>query len=813
MKRLLSLILIYIIALYSSAPFVYADESKYTSGSEYNTSADYATREQAISRFIKTVGISRFSTDHKILDKFRDSSKISYPYTDEMSAAVYSGLINGYEDGTLRPQESITRIEALVILNRALSHTDLSSRYNIQFSDTPDWASKQVTRLASAGIIKGYGDGRLGADDFLTPEQVDLICDRISHFAGPSGDFYTYVNSQWLDSNAPLNGLGIISDNVNLSAQSVNRISDIIFSLYRRHYNNGENFAEDSDESRIISFYSAAANQALRDKIGFSPIAGYLSDIDEIKTSDELLSVMARLEKCGFVTLMPLTLTTNVYDSSSYTLSLSACYVGLSKEYRTGSSAEENRNYYIEYIAKLLELSGDPSPVKTAEMAADVCRDISSGNNGGSDNKSAEVLSISDFAKLTPETDIKKYLKNLGFDKAKTVMLYNKAYPVLASKYMTDKSLDCAKAYLKASVLDTTAEYLTTESFNARQQFHNKLDGTNFNYIPSDYAIELVSKTMGWELGKMYVDTYLPEYTKAAIEEMTQKIIDKYEELINSCTRMNPQTRANAVKKLKSIKINAAAPDDFDSCINRSYHMRPVEDGGNLMEYMIECAKSVHLRDENRLNSGKKAVRNTWSLYPQDVNAMYDPQTNCITIPAGILQQPYFDLNASYEENLGGIGTVIAHEISHAFDSIGSAFDENGSLKSWWTENDRMAFAALCEKTINEYDGLSVGKGRVDGKLTLNENLSDIAGMSCMLSLVGSDESALERFFCSYAKIWRTNMSDDTAAFMLANDVHAPSKIRVNRVLSNFDIFINHYGIKEGDGMYIPPEKRINFWK
>lgn len=142
MKRLLSLIMTLMIALCSSAPFVYANEGKYTSGSGYNAYEGYATREQAVSCFIKAVGIDRFRSDRKILDKFSDKSKVSYPYIEEMSAAVYSGLINGYEDGTLRPQEPIKRIEALVILSRALSHTDLSARYDTGFSDTPKWASK-----------------------------------------------------------------------------------------------------------------------------------------------------------------------------------------------------------------------------------------------------------------------------------------------------------------------------------------------------------------------------------------------------------------------------------------------------------------------------------------------------------------------------------------------------------------------------------------------------------------------------------------------------------------------------------------------
>lgn len=815
MKRLLSLIMTLMIALCSSAPFVYANEGKYTSGSGYNAYEGYATREQAVSCFIKAVGIDRFRSDRKILDKFSDKSKVSYPYIEEMSAAVYSGLINGYEDGTLRPQEPIKRIEALVILSRALSHTDLSARYDTSFSDTPKWASKQVNRLAAAGIIQGYGDGRLGADDFLTLEQVNMICGRIGHFTGPTGDFYTYVNSEWLNSTELSSGESVVSDINKLSQDTNRRIGDIIFSLYRKHYNDGKKFDRDSDEFRIISVYSAAANQGYRDKIGFEPIKKYISDIDGAKTAEELLTVMAELEKCGFTTLLPLGLDTNIYDSSSYTLSLSHSYTGIGSAMWESDSADKYEQYYIDYIEALLTLIGDSDPSNSAEKAAGVCKKLSAAVSGGKVSIDTEttVYSVNDFERLVSEINITKYLKALGFEKAKTIMVYNKKYPQAVSEYLTDKSLGEAKAYLKASLLDSTSAYLTTASFNARQDYYNKLYGTKSNFIPSDYAVGAVQSFMGWELGRLYVNMYLPEYIKSSVEDMTQKIINEYEKLINSCTRMTPQTRLNAVKKLKAITVNAAFPDDFDRYIDKSYSIRPIEEGGSLVEYMTESSKSYHSFCEDVINKGSKATSKGWTIYPQTVNAMYDPTSNSITIPAAILQQPYYDSTASFEENLGGIGTVIAHEISHAFDSLGSQFDENGNVKNWWSDSDRTAFESLCRQTADEYSDISVDGVKVNGDLTLDENLADLAGMSCILGLVGKDNPNLESLFRSYARLWRTKMTDDYARLSRISDVHSPPKVRVNRVLSNFDIFLNFYDVKEGDGMFVPADKRINFWK
>lgn len=814
MKRFLSKLISMIIALCLSAPFVYASDNKYTAGGKIETYSALAAREQAVSCFVKAVGLDKLHTDRKILDNFSDKSKISYPYIEDMATAVFSGLICGYDDGTIKPQDPIKRIEALVILNRALSHTDLSNIYDTKFTDIPDWASTQVNRLASAGIIQGYGDGRLGANDYLTLEQVNIICSRIGHFTGPTGDFYTYANSGWLGSAELSNGEQFTSDITRLTAETNRRIEEIVFSLYKKHYGSGEKFKTDSDEFKIISVYSAAANQGYRDKLSYEPIKQYLSDIDSIKNTDELLTVMANLEKSGFSTLLPLSLDRNIYNASVYTLSVTPIYVGISNEMRGREDSYKYEESYIDYLKTLFSLVGEKDADTSAKYAAEVCAAFAKASDTRSYDihKIASVYKIKDFVKLMPKVNIEKYLKESGFEKAKTIMLYNADFPETAQVYLSDKNLELSKAYLKASVLDSSAAYLSSDFFDAQVKFRNKIYGRNDNPIPSDYAMDAVQKLMGWELGKLYVEMYLPEYVKNEVKDMTDSIIDEYERLIDSSLRMSPQTRANAIKKLKSLTINIAFPDDFDDYTG-SFTLQPIEDGGNLMGYITESAKSLHASCEVAISNGGEAPPMGFTLYPQTVNAIYDPASNSITVPAGILQPPYFDFSASYEENLGGIGMVIAHEISHAFDSTGSQFDEKGSLNSWWTPADRLAFENLCKKTVEEFNAITVGKDKVSGSLTLDENLADIAGMSCILSMLGNDNPNLESFFLSYAKSQRSKMSDEYTAISLKSDVHSPPKVRINRVLSNFDVFLDYYDIKEGDGMFIPSVKRINFWK
>lgn len=818
MKRIISIFIAMVITLFSAAPFVFADEDRFTASTDEVASSDFATREQAIACFIRAVGIERFKTDPSILDKFSDKTKVSFALRDDMSAAVYSGLIGGYEDNTLRPQSPITRIEALVILSRALSRTELTENNPVEFSDTPHWAKNQIDRLSAAGIVKGYGDGTIGARDLLTPEQVNILCDRITALTGPAGNFYNYVNEEWLE-NAAKSTVPIQSGMNSLSQTISSQLTDIIFSLYRRCYNDGEEFEENSAERRIITVYSAAANQGFRDKIGLSPINSLLDTIDSSKSLDELIEVMAELERSGFPTLLSVSADTNPYNSSEYLLSLAEVYLGAGSALLTGADADKNLEAYRSYTEKLFLLSGESAEAaKTdAAAAAKICKELATAKgevkSGAELILSAVLYNAEELNSVMQNTDIKKYLSLLGFGEAEAFITYDAKLLSAADSLMTEENLANLRAYLKASVLDNSALYLTSDTFSAYCGYLGALYGTPTDRIPSDYATDIVEELLGWELGALYVDTYFSEAAKTSAAELTKKIIGEYRKLITSCTRMSPKGREAALKKLNTMTVNAAYPDSFDEYFSTEIALRPTEDGGNLMEYKMEYGHARNAAYAAMLNRGSKAFAGGWYIHPQTVNAMYDIRSNSITIPAGILQAPFFNPNAEFEENLGAIGTVIAHEISHAFDSKGAKFDENGNLSEQWTVDDYAAFDALCADVARAYDGIRTEGGAVNGQLTLDENLADLAGFSCVLNLAGADNPKLDKLFCSYAKMWREKATPEYEKLMLLTDEHSPAKVRVNRVLSNFDEFLDFYGVTENDGMYLPPESHIDIWK
>ncbi len=815
MKRVLSLLLLLSVALCFCAPSVFA-KKEYTAP-ETGERTDYVTREQAIACFIKAVGIDRFKSDSEILNKFSDKSKISFAYLEEMSAAVFSGLIGGYEDGTLRPQAPITRIEALVILNRALSRIELGSWYEVEFSDIPDWANRQIKRLSAAGIVKGYGDGRLGAGDLLTLSQVNMLCERIVRYTGPTGDFYNYINSAWLDGTELASGEDFCSDLSEIEARLNRETGDIIFSLYRTHYNEERKFESDTVEFRIITAYAAAADQGYRDRIGFEPISKYISRIDSAVNMTELAAVSAELNMCGFPTLLPLEADVSLRDSSHCTMAISKFYTGISSALIKSEEREKYMRFYTDYIERLAQLCGDDNPEELARLAAEVCTALGSVRRDIPDRKelakSVEEWSIDELSKKYNGIDVKRFLGELGLSRLKKVSVYDAEATAAAAMLMSAENSDKIKAYLKAAVLDSSARYLNTEAFNAYLEYKNNMLGTDERSIPSDYAVGTVSGLMEWELSQLYIDRYFPENSKKLIENLTVDIISEYERLISSCGRMSPQARAAALDKLKNISVNAAYPDDFGDYVDLSYPMRTTTEGGSIPEYKAERAKSRAKHIAELIESGAEPSRGGWAATPMTVNAVYDPIGNSITIPAGILCAPYFEAAATYEENLGGIGFVIAHEISHAFDALGAQFNSRGVLSSRWNEADYAGFNNMCRRVVEEYSCISVDGGIVDGERTLNENVADLAAMSCILSLAERKALDLGKFFSAYARSWRIKTSKNYAEYMLTADEHSPSRVRVNRVLSNFDEFIEYYGVAEGDGMFIPEDRRINIWK
>ncbi|MDR0268008.1 M13 family metallopeptidase, partial [Paenibacillus sp.] len=303
-------------------------------------------------------------------------------------------------------------------------------------------------------------------------------------------------------------------------------------------------------------------------------------------------------------------------------------------------------------------------------------------------------------------------------------------------------------------------------------------------------------------------------FTKEAkqdVEQMVKQFIEVYKERIKALDWMSEATKTKATKKLDKMTVKIGYPDQWNDYL-KDVSIKPFADGGSLFDNMVAINKAG--KKQMIASLGQPVDKSKWAMSTYEVNAYYNPQNNEIVFPAGILQAPFYDIKAKHETNLGAIGMVIAHEISHAFDNEGSAYDENGNAVNWWTSEDFKKFQEKCEQVISYYDHVEVLPGVYNnGKLTLSENIADLGGMAASLQVLSKMEKPdLKAYFEGYATSFRMTMSKETAAYQSTTDMHSANKVRVNRTVSSFPEFYKAYEVTEKDAMYVAPKDRVSIW-
>ncbi len=831
MKRFSVLLAAIMLLLCFSAPFsAYADPAVEAAetAAEPAPESNYVTRAHAVYILIDSIGDGLSAVMPADLSVFADYEMIDPAYYDSLGLAVAMGIISGSDDGMLHPNDYITRVESFAIVSRILSTFDLPTDLGDGsdfFTDVPDWAVQDIARLKNAGLIYGYGDGTLGSADYILYDQMMLVYSRILEYytALPAGelyknDYYTYVNEQWLSETTLPAGYAKWSNVEQIAQNNAYRIQGIIGDIISDSYVSGppEN---GSNEQKILDIYMAASNDKYREQVGIEPIRPYLEMIDGINGLADLPDVLAELEKAGFHSLIPIRLNTDFMDSTRYRASFEACYTGIEPGVVKSGEYENIKNAYREYITALFIASGQ-SPteaIKSAEAVVYFCVRLAEETMDESMWNEPELIynvySADELKTLFSNIGIERYIKNLGYDSADDVVIYDKELARAINSELRPQNVRMIKQYLKAAVLDSSAMYLNSEMFNAYQGYINAIGGTDSKIAPSAYAVTITQSLTGMELGEEYVERYFSSDSKKEIEDLAGLIIKTFEKRIDNLEWMSGVTKEVAKDKLEAISVNIGYPEYINNYRNDDFSVRSIDDGGNLMEYVIDYNRMLNDKSTELINSGKPVDKSAWSMTPQSVNAYYDRAKNCIVIPAGVLQAPYYSPNASFETNLGGIGSVIAHEITHAFDDVGSRFDKNGNYRDWWLPEDYSAFNEICRKFVVEYGKIEVmPECFVDGGLTLSENIADVGAMACILDIAGADNPNLDGLFRTYARTYRTVCTDEYGRMLLATDVHAPNSVRVNMVLSNFEEFLDLYRIQPGCGMYRDEEDRLSLW-
>lgn len=729
-------------------------------------------------------------------------------------------LIQGYGNGKLLEEHRVSRLEALIMMSRAFPALSAPKGNDVRkgnvgaaFTDVPAWADKEIKKLTAAGILQGYPDGRLGKSDKITRTQLEALVKRIYALQGtnPKDDFYEFVNKGWL--NASKIEPGELSNGVfeELMKGNEQKIKSILDELLKKQHAQGTN------EQQITDFYNTALDAKHRNEQGISPIKGYLDAINQASTLVQLFEANLKIDQeTNFGPLTSFSVMADAKNSSINALYFSGLMTGLDKNSYV-SEDERKKTVYTDYLTKLFVLAGEKEAQakEQALLVYNMEKDLAASSldiqDKGNVNHYYNPYTMEQFAGLYPNVDMKRYMKESKVDQADKVIVMDVGLAKKSASYYTEEHVDALKAYMKAMLLMNVSGLLSEDFAKANRDFSAQMYGIEGEKSTEEVALSLTKSTLSDLLGEAYAKQYFSKEAKQDVEKMVKEFIAVYEQRIQALDWMSEATKEKAIKKLEKMTIKIGYPDQWNDTLKDVKILTPKQ-GGSLFANHV-AINNAYVQKQ-KASIGKLVDKSEWMMSVYDVNAYYNPLNNEIVFPAGILQAPFYDLKAKKETNLGAIGMVIAHEISHAFDNLGSAYDENGNANNWWTAEDYKQFEKRLQAVIRYYDGIEVIPGVYNqGRLTVSENVADLGGMAASLQVASKLASPdYKAYFEGYATIWRSTMTKEIVAYLTTVDTHSANKVRVNRTIANFKEFYEAYDVTEIDGMFVAPENRVSIW-
>lgn len=431
--------------------------------------------------------------------------------------------------------------------------------------------------------------------------------------------------------------------------------------------------------------------------------------------------------------------------------------------------------------------------VKSAEEAADY-------------SKMYNPQSVAELAAATDQLDIASVIKQLVNEEPEKVIVMEPDYFKALDKILRG-NFELFKSWALVRVIRENASYLDDEMREINGRYSRALSGSKKPVSQRKFAYYLARDMFSQVAGDYYGKKYFGPQAKADVHHMVEQMIKVYKGRLTNNKWLSKNTRDKAILKLDKLGIQVGYPDKIPAL----YDQFKVDEEESLIANLNQLTVVANKELFSRWN--KPVDRMRWEMSAATVNAYYHPFKNIIVFPAAILQAPFYSLKQSSSQNYGGIGAVIAHEISHAFDNNGSLFDEFGNLNNWWTDEDSAHFKQLAQKMINEFDGIPFAGQKVNGKLTVSENIADAGGLSCALEAAKTEaDFNVQEFFINWATIWRMKATEQYMQLLLSIDVHAPQKLRANIQAENLDDFYTAFDIKPGDKMYRAPEERVHIW-
>ncbi|NML72364.1 M13 family metallopeptidase [Chryseobacterium sp. RP-3-3] len=637
----------------------------------------------------------------------------------------------------------------------------------------------------------------------------------------PQDDFFSYVNGNWVKTTQ------IPSDKASWGSFNALRenVDDASLDILNKILS--ESYAEGSEGQKIQNLYASFMDVNKRNADGLAPIKGDLAKIEAIKNLNDLQKYLLEATKLGDNSFYGWRVSADMKNSKMNAVYLGGPDLGLGRDYyqKVNEANTKTLAEYQTYVGKLFGVLGHKDASQAAQNVVTFEKQLANYLLTLEQNRDANLRynpkNVTELSGLVKNVNLAKYLKDAGVNTDKLIIGELKYYQNM-DQFVTEKNLPLLKDYLKYHLINGNASNLDDSLEQIRFDFYSKyLQGQKEQRPMDKRGLTLVNGVLGEAFGKLYVEKYFTPEAKAQMETYIDYILKSFKTHINDMDWMSPTTKVKAQEKLSKFTVKIAYPDKW-----KDYTQLKVESpkqGATLYSNLQNVSAWQYQKSLDKV--GNPVDKTEWGMSPQTVNAYYSGSNNEIVFPAAILQPPFYNPKADAAVNFGGIGAVIGHEISHGFDDSGSRFDGDGNLNNWWTDEDRKNFDAKVGQLAAQYSAYEPVKGSfVNGKFTSGENIGDLGGVAVAydaLQMYLKDKgnpgnisgfTQDQRFFMSWATVWRTKATDQYMINQVKTDPHSPGVFRAFGPLVNQDAFNKAFDIKPGDKMYKAPQDRIKIW-
>lgn len=624
-------------------------------------------------------------------------------------------------------------------------------------------------------------------------------------------DLYEAVNGEWLktakipDDKPATGGFNDLVDEIDKQLMDD-------FDAYAE----GKEKSEDSRFNEMIKLYRLAKKFDWRKKVGPQPLKRMLASVENLNSYEDYQSQWKNWILAGMPSPISFDIDADMKNATVYALFASSPSLILPDKSYYEAEKKAQHDQLLQLWSSMVEALMDKlgySKEEAKKMINDAIKfdallapNVKSAEEAADYSKMYNPQTVAELASATDQLDIAAIIKQLVGEEPEKVIVTEPEYFKALNKILQD-NFELFKNWALIRVIRENASYLDDEMREINGRYGRALSGSKKPVSQRKFAFYLARDMFSQVAGDYYGKKYFGPQAKADVHHMVEQMIKVYKGRLTNNQWLSKDTRDKAILKLDKLGIQVGYPDKIPAL----YDQFKVDEEESLIANLNQLTVTANKELFSRWN--KPVDRMRWEMSAATVNAYYHPFKNIIVFPAAILQAPFYSLKQSSSQNYGGIGAVIAHEISHAFDNNGSLFDELGNLNNWWTDEDSAHFKQLAQKMIEEFDGIPFAGQKVNGKLTVSENIADAGGLSCALEAAKTEaDFNAQEFFINWATIWRMKATEQYMQLLLSIDVHAPQKLRANIQAENLDDFYTAFDIKPGDEMYRAPEDRVHIW-